>query len=101
MLQGKEVLYLREEITELSEKLMSVASVDVQPLAIDVACNGDVLQVALADGREISVPLKWFPRLHEASSKERKDWTLIGGGLGIHWEALDEDVSVESLLRLR
>lgn len=80
---------------------MSVSAADVQPLAIDVACNGDVLQVALADGREISVPLKWFPRLQDASPKERKNWRLIGGGLGIHWEALDEDVSVESLLRLR
>lgn len=80
---------------------MTIAAIDVQPLAIDVACNGDMLQVALADGRAIAVPLTWFPRLLNASPKERKDWTLIGGGLGIHWEALDEDVSVESLLRLR
>jgi hypothetical protein len=60
-----------------------------------------VLQVALADGREISVPLSWYPRLEKASPKDRKNWQLIGGGLGIHWESLDEDVSVESLLRLR
>jgi len=80
---------------------MSVAAVDVQPLAVDVACTGDVLQVSLADGREISVPLNWYPRLENASPKDRKNWELIGGGLGIHWDALDEDVSVESLLRLR
>jgi hypothetical protein len=80
---------------------MSVSTADVQPLAVDVVFDTDVLQVALADGREISVPLKWFPRLQDASAKERKNWRLIGGGLGIHWELLDEDVSVESLLRLR
>jgi hypothetical protein len=80
---------------------MSVSAADVQPLAVDVACSSDVLLVALADGREISVPLSWYPRLEKASPKDRKNWRLIGGGLGIHWEALDEDVSVESLLRLR
>ncbi|MBC7899143.1 MAG: DUF2442 domain-containing protein [Saprospiraceae bacterium] len=80
---------------------MSIASVDVQPLAVDVSCNSDAIQVALADGREISVPLEWYPRLLDATPKDRNNWTLIGGGLGIHWESLDEDVSVESLLRLR
>lgn len=80
---------------------MTVSAVDIQPLAVDVACANDMLQVKLADGREISVPLSWFPRLENASPKERKNWTLIGGGLGVHWEALDEDVSVENLLRLR
>lgn len=80
---------------------MSISAVEVQPLAVDVACTSDMLQVELADGREISVPLDWYPRLQEATPKERNDWTLIGGGLGIHWESLDEDVSVASLLRLR
>ncbi len=80
---------------------MSVASVDVQPLAVDVACSNDKLHVTLADGREIAVPLEWFPRLEDASPKIRKNWRLIGGGLGIHWETIDEDISVESLLRLR
>jgi hypothetical protein len=80
---------------------MSIAAVNVQPLAIDVLCSDDALRVALADGRAISVPLDWFPRLESASPKERKNWTLIGGGLGIRWDAIDEDVSVENLLRLR
>jgi len=80
---------------------MSISSAEVQPLAVDVACNHDAIQVALADGREISVPLTWYPRLLEATPKDRNNWRLIGGGLGIHWEDLDEDVSVESLLRLR
>lgn len=80
---------------------MSVSALEVQPLAVDVACTSEMLQVVLADRREISVPLDWFPRLSDAEPKERNNWELIGGGLGIHWESLDEDVSVESLLRLR
>jgi hypothetical protein len=80
---------------------MSFSSIEVQPLAVDVSCSSDKLQVVLADRREISVPLEWYPRLMEATPKERNDWQLLGGGLGIHWETLDEDVTVESLLRLR
>lgn len=80
---------------------MSISAANVQPLAVDVACSDDSLQVALADGREIFVPLNWFPRLESASPRDRKNWRLIGGGLGIRWEAIDEDVSVENLLRLR
>ena len=80
---------------------MSFSSINVQPLAVDVSCNSDMLQVTLADGRQIAVPLEWYPRLLEATPKDRNDWQLLGGGLGIHWEALDEDVTVESLLRLR
>jgi hypothetical protein len=82
-------------------QIMTFSSIEVQPLAVDVSCNSDKLQVTLADGREISVPLEWYPRLLEATPKERNDWQLLGGGLGIHWESLDEDVTVESLLRLR
>ena len=80
---------------------MTIAAVEIQPLAVDVAFTGDMLQVELADGRAIGVPLEWFPDLQTASTKDRKNWQLIGGGLGIRWEALDEDVSIESLLRLR
>ncbi len=80
---------------------MTVSASHVQPLAVDVLCRDNALLVALADGREISVPLEWYPRLHNATPKERKNWRLIGGGLGIRWEAIDEDVSVESMLRLR
>jgi hypothetical protein len=80
---------------------MTIAAVEVQPLAIDVSFSSDMLQVELADGRAIAVPLEWFPDLAAASVKDRKNWQLIGGGLGIRWDAIDEDVSVESLLRLR
>jgi len=67
---------------------------------VDVAVTGDSLRVALADGREISVPLEWSPRLRRATPKQRRNWRLIGGGIGIHWEDVDEDISVESLLAL-
>ena len=80
---------------------MVLSSIDIQPLAVDVSCNNEALHVTLADGREISVPLEWYPRLMDATPKDRNNWQLIGGGLGIHWEDLDEDVTVESLLRLR
>lgn len=69
-----------------------------QALAIEVSCTTHELSVTLVDGRTISVPLAWFPRLLEATSKQRAEWELIGGGIGIHWDAIDEDISVASLL---
>jgi len=60
-----------------------------------------VLRVVLADGRELAVPLAWFPRLRDATPDQRSRWELIGGGIGIHWPAIDEDISVESLLAIR
>ena len=58
------------------------------------------LHVELADGREISVPLSWFPRLQNATNEQRQQWELIGPGLGLHWESIDEDISVAGLLGL-
>ena len=60
--------------------------------------TGDTLVVELADGRSVSVPLKWYPRLAEGRPGERKNWELIGPGIGIHWPQLDEDISIEGLL---
>ncbi len=80
---------------------MSILAVEVESLALDVSCTEDSLHVVLADGREIAAPLVWFPRLQNATPEERKRWRLIGGGIGVHWEDVDEDISVESLLRLR
>jgi hypothetical protein len=57
------------------------------------------LFLLLDDGREIGVPLEWFPKLRDADEKELKNWRLIGNGIGIHWETLDEDLSVEGFLR--
>jgi hypothetical protein len=70
-----------------------------ETVAVDVECSGDALCVALSDGRVVSVPLVWFPRLAGASARARSEWELVGGGIGIHWEAIDEDISVVSLLR--
>ena len=68
-------------------------------LATSMECTDDELIVALSDGRTLSVPLAWFPRLLRGTSAERADWRLIGGGEGIRWKALDEDLSVRGLLR--
>ncbi len=80
---------------------MNTLTVELEPLAVNVVCTDDSLQVVLADGREIIAPLVWFPRLQKATPEQRNEWRLIGGGIGIHWEAVDEDISVESLLRLK
>jgi hypothetical protein len=78
---------------------MSTSTVEIEvPSALNVAVTPDTLSVDLSDGRTISVPLGWFPRLLHATSAERKKWRLIGKGEGIHWESIDEDVSVEGLL---
>ena len=76
----------------------SVARIEYQPRAINARCTADALIVRLADGREISAPLEWFPRLRDASPEARADWRLSGAGVGIHWPQLDEDVSVAGLL---
>ena len=67
--------------------------------ARSVTTTDDTLTVDLADGRTIAVPLDWYPRLVHGTAKERQHWELIGDGLGIHWPNLDEDISVENLLR--
>ena len=69
------------------------------PRAIDLGVTDDELVVHLADGRTVSVPLAWFPRVLHASVAERSDFRLIGGGEYINWPALDEDLSVAGLLR--
>ncbi|MBI2365416.1 MAG: DUF2442 domain-containing protein [Deltaproteobacteria bacterium] len=70
-----------------------------EALAVDVSCTNDELTVILADGRTVSAPIAWFPRLLAATRKQRNNWELIGGGVGIHWESIDEDISVASLLQ--
>ena len=68
--------------------------------AVEVAFTEDALVVRLRDGRVLSVPLSWFPRLRDATSEQRSDWELTGDGVGIHWAGLDEDISVAGLLGL-
>ena len=79
---------------------MSISVVEIEfPRAEKVKVSEDTLSVDLSDGRTISVPLEWFPRLLHATPSERTNWRLIGKGHGIHWEDLDEDISVEGLLK--
>ena len=68
-------------------------------LAVNVRFTTDALIVSLSDGREVSTPLEWFPRLRDATPKQRKNWRLIAKGIGIHWEQVDEDIAVSTLLR--
>jgi hypothetical protein len=78
---------------------MNTSVIEIRvPDAESVAITEDTLTVNLSDGRTISVPLTWFPRLIQASAEERNNWRLIGQGQGIHWEDIDEDISVEGLL---
>ena len=65
----------------------------------DVKLTEDALNVTLMDGRVISVPLAWYPRLLDASDTQRENWRIAGGGYGIHWSDVDEDLSTEGLLR--
>ena len=78
---------------------MTISAVELDvPNAENVSVTEDSLSVDLSDGRTISVPLAWFPRLLHATPEERKNWRLIGKGQGIHWKDIDEDINVEGLL---
>jgi len=77
---------------------MSSSPVKIKPFATDVRITPKGLRVLLADGREILAPLQWFPRLRKATKSQRANWRLIGHGIGIHWEEIDEDISVGALL---
>ncbi len=78
---------------------MNISIIDLKAVtALQVNVTNEALIVDLSDGRTVSVPLSWFPRLMNGTTEERNAWRLIGKGEGIHWETLDEDIEVESLL---
>ncbi len=78
---------------------MNTLAIEISvPEALSVSLTDDTLSVDLSDGRSISVPIAWFPRLLYSTPQERNNWRLIGKGQGIHWEDIDEDISVEGLL---
>jgi hypothetical protein len=77
---------------------MNTLEIKVEPFAVDVFFIADDLVVRLADGRQVRVPLTWFPRLLRATSEQRGNWRLIGNGIGIHWPLIDEDISVATVL---
>lgn len=78
---------------------MNISAKITDERVADVRCNDDSLIVDLMDGRSISVPLAWYPRLHCATSEQRSNWKIAGGGYGIYWPDIDEDLSTEGLLR--
>lgn len=77
---------------------MDTLAEKIEALATDVSFTASALHVVLADGREISAPLLWFPRLLKATAEQRAQWELIGDGIGIHWPQVDEDIEIESLM---
>ena len=78
---------------------MNSLAIEVEiPKVENVIVTDETWSVELSDGRTISVPLAWYPRLLNATEKEKKNWRLIGRGVGIHWEDIDEDISVKALL---
>ncbi len=80
--------------------MLGMSTLASKPIAdaVDVSCSDDELVVTLVDGRRVSAPLEWSPRLLRATPAERAKWRLIGRGVGIHWGDIDEDISVRSLL---
>lgn len=78
---------------------MGILALRADERVADVKTTKDTLSVSLRDGRTISVPLAWYPRLLNASAAARKNWKIAGGGYGIHWPEIDEDLSTEGLLR--
>ena len=73
-------------------------SIDPDPTAVNVEMSDAALRIILSDGRELAVPLAWFPRLRDATPEQRVNWELIGRGHGLHWPDVDEDVSVRALM---
>jgi len=77
---------------------MNTSAVDVRPRTIEVHITTDELEVMLADGRRLSVPLAWFPKLLHATAAQRDHFEILGDGEGIHWPEIDEDLSTAGLL---
>lgn len=77
---------------------MSILTITKSSFAVDILFTETKMIVILEDGRELSVPLEWFKKLRTASKTQLENWRFIGKGEGVHWEELDEDISIENLL---
>ncbi len=78
---------------------MTISAIEVkQAHAIGAEVSSDTLTVELDDGRTVSVPVAWYPRLSHATQEERAEWRIVGSGEGLHWASIDEDISVDGLL---
>jgi len=82
----------------MSTSVSTTVQIDPDPAVVDLEVSDTMLRIILTDGRELSAPLAWFPRLRDASPEQRRHWELIGRGHGIHWPEVDEDISVRVLL---
>ena len=78
---------------------MGILALGADERVAEVTFTAETLSVTMKDGRTITVPLTWYPRLLHASADQRNNWQISGGGYGIHWPDLDEDLSTEGLLR--
>lgn len=78
---------------------MTISRIQTDERVKDVRLTEDTIAVDLMDGRTITVPLVWYPRLFNATPKQRENWRVSGSGYGIHWEEIDEDLSTEGMLR--
>lgn len=78
---------------------MSTLAVKFDDHAVDVSFTKNALHLVLADGREVSAPLEWFPKLRDATEKNRSNWRLIGNGVGVHWPEIDEDIAVGTIIK--
>ncbi len=78
---------------------MATLAIQTDERVKTVSFTADAISVELMDGRIITVPLVWYPRLLHATPEQREGWEICGGGYGLHWEAIDEDLSTEGMLR--
>ena len=78
---------------------MSTLAVKFDDHAVDVSFTKNALHLVLADGREVSAPLEWFPKLRDATENNRNNWRLIGNGIGVHWPEIDEDIAVGTIMK--
>ncbi len=82
----------------MNTSALVATEIELDPTAVDVIVSDIAIKIVLSDGRELSAPLAWFPRLRDATTDQRLHWELIGRGHGVHWPDIDEDVSVRALL---
>ncbi len=80
---------------------MITLTLNIEPVAVEIFINDDELIVHLADGRSLSIPLVWYPRLWHGTKAERENWQLLGGGYAIEWPDLDEHIGIQGLLPRR
>ena len=79
-------------------KKLNTLAVKLDPHAVDISVDGTALHFILADGREFSTPLEWFPRLRDPSPAQHSVWRLIEKGIGVHWPKIDEDIAISTLI---